>query len=222
MKDIAIVFARAPRLGAVKRRLAAEIGARAALRFHAETLRRLLGDLARDRRFRTVLALTPDRAFLRLPPGVRRIGQGRGDLGARMARAMGRFPRRRVVLLGCDIPEAGAADVAAALRALGRARAVFGPAADGGFWLVGFGPLRIAAPFRGVRWSAPETLADALARQRGRTVALGRQLADVDRAADLLRPRDRARYPAPARYASASRSRSDPPRTPPPQARWPA
>ena len=202
MKDIAIVFARAPRLGAVKRRLAAEIGARAALRFHAETLRRLLGDLARDRRFRTVLALTPDRAFLRLPPGVRRIGQGRGDLGARMARAMGRFPRRRVVLLGCDIPEAGAA--------------------DGGFWLVGFGPLRIAAPFRGVRWSAPETLADALARQRGRTVALGRQLADVDRAADLLRPRDRARYPAPARYASASRSRSDPPRTPPPQARWPA
>ena len=219
MKDVAILFARAPCLGTVKRRLAAEIGARAALRFHADTLRRLLWALARDRRLRAVLALTPDRAFLRLPPGVGRIGQGQGDLGARMARAIGRFPRRRVVLLGCDIPDARAADVAAALHALGRARAVFGPAADGGFWLVGFGPLRIAAPFRGVRWSVPETLADALFHQRGRTVALGRMLADVDRAADLLRPRDRGRYPAPARCASANRSRSDPPRTPPPPAR---
>ena len=221
MRDVAILFARAPRLGRVKRRLAAEIGARAALRFHAETLRRLLWALARERRFRTVLALTPDRAFLRAPPGVARIDQGRGDLGTRMARAIGRFPRRRVVLLGSDVPEAGAADVIAALGALGRARAVFGPAADGGFWLVGFGPLRIAAPFRGVRWSVPRTLADALVRQRGRTVAFVRTLSDVDRAADLLRLRGRARYPAPARYASASRSRSDPPPTPPPPARSP-
>ncbi|MGC8475277.1 MAG: TIGR04282 family arsenosugar biosynthesis glycosyltransferase [Acetobacteraceae bacterium] len=221
MKDVAILFARAPRLGRVKRRLAADIGARAALRFHAETLRRLLWALARERRFRTVLALTPDRAFLRIPPGVARIDQGRGDLGTRMARAIGRFPRRRVVLLGSDIPEAGAADVIGALGALGRARAVFGPAADGGFWLVGFGPLRIAAPFRGVRWSVPQTLADALARQRGRKVAFVRTLSDVDRAADLLRLRGRARYPAPARCGSASRSRSDPPRWPPPPARSP-
>ena len=221
MRDVAILFARAPRLGRVKRRLAADIGARAALRFHAETLRRLLWALARERRFRTVLALTPDRAFLRTPPGVARIDQGRGDLGTRMARAIGRFPRRRVVLLGSDIPEAGAADVIAALGALGRARAVFGPAADGGFWLVGFGPLRIAAPFRGVRWSAPRTLADALVRQRGRKVAFVRTLSDVDRAADLLRLRGQARYPAPARCGSASRSRSDPPRSPPPPARSP-
>ena len=221
MRDVAILFARAPRLGRVKRRLAADIGARAALRFHAETLRRLLWALARERRFRTVLALTPDRAFLRAPPGVARIGQGRGDLGTRMARAIGRFPRRRVVLLGSDIPEAGAADVIAALGALGRARAVFGPAADGGFWLVGFGPLRIAAPFRGVRWSVPRTLADALVRQRGRKVAFVRTLSDVDRAADLLRLRGRARYPAPARCGSANRSRSDPPRSPPPPVRSP-
>ncbi len=185
MKDTAIVFARAPRLGAVKRRLAAEIGDRAALRFHTANLSRLLRALARDRRFQTLVTVTPDRAFIRLPHGVARIAQGRGDLGARMARALARFRRGRAVLLGCDIPDAGAADVRAALHALGRADAVFGPAEDGGYWLVGFGPRRVFRPFAPVRWSGPHALADTLARFGARRVARLRQLADVDVAADL-------------------------------------
>ena len=78
MRDTVIVFARAPRLGTVKRRLAKDIGDRAALRFHTGTLLRLLRDLLRDRRFRTVLALTPDGARDRLPIRVRRIAQGSG------------------------------------------------------------------------------------------------------------------------------------------------
>ena len=60
MKDSVIVFARAPRLGTVKRRLARDIGDRAALRFYVEILTRLLWVLARDRRVRTVVAVTPD------------------------------------------------------------------------------------------------------------------------------------------------------------------
>ena len=72
-----MVFARAPRLGAVKRRLARDIGQRAALRFHVATMTRLLRALRADRRFRTVLAVTPDRARFRLPLGVaRHIPQG--------------------------------------------------------------------------------------------------------------------------------------------------
>ena len=76
MRDTVVVFARAPRLGAVKRRLAREIGDRAALRFHVTTLTRLLRALASDRRFRTVLAVTPDHARFRLPVRVDRIPQG--------------------------------------------------------------------------------------------------------------------------------------------------
>src|SRR6516165_9950778 len=87
MRDTVVVFARVPRLGAVKRRLAREIGDRAALRFHVATLTRLLRALAADRRFRTVLAVTPDHAWVRLPVRVRRMAQGRGDLGVRMHRA---------------------------------------------------------------------------------------------------------------------------------------
>jgi rSAM/selenodomain-associated transferase 1 len=182
--DTVVVFARAPRLGAVKRRLAAEIGDRAALRFHTATLNRLLRLLCVDRRFRTVLAVTPDRAALRLPRGAVRIGQGTGDLGQRMRRAFQRFPHRRVALIGCDIPDANAADVAAAFRSLGRAGAVFGPAADGGYWLVGMGPRRPAQPFAAVRWSTQHALADTLANFSGREVAMLRVLSDVDTAED--------------------------------------
>jgi hypothetical protein len=88
--------------------------------------------------------------------------------------------------VGSDIPGVRAADVAAAFRALdGRADAVFGPAEDGGYWLVGLGPRRPRDPFRGVRWSGPHALADTLANCRGRRVALLRRLRDVDDAADL-------------------------------------
>ena len=189
MRDTAIVFARAPRLGTVKRRLAREIGDRAALRFHTATFARLLRALAAERRFRTVVALTPDRASLRLPLGVgravARIGQGHGDLGQRMARALARFPRGRAAIIGCDIPAAGAADLLAAFRALGRADAAFGPAEDGGYWLVALGPRRPARPFARVRWSGPHALADTLRNFPGRKVALLRRLRDVDDVAAL-------------------------------------
>ncbi len=181
MKDLVIVFARAPRLGTVKRRLAAEIGQREALRFHAGNLFRVVRELARDRRFATMVAITPDGARLRVPAAV--VPQGRGDLGARMARALARA--RRVVVVGCDIPDLRAADVAAAFRALGRADAVFGPAADGGYWLVGLGPRRPGRPFRAVRWSTRHALADTLANFARHRVALLRMLADVDTATDL-------------------------------------
>jgi rSAM/selenodomain-associated transferase 1 len=185
MRDTVFVFARAPRLGAVKRRLARDIGVRPALDFHRRTLIALLRGLLADRRFRTVLAVTPDHARFPLPVRVARVAQGGGDLGARMHRVAARVPRGRVVIIGCDIPDARAADVLAAFRALGRADAVFGPAADGGYWLVGLAPRRPAHPFGSVRWSTEHALGDTLANFRGQKIAVLRTLRDVDTAADL-------------------------------------
>ena len=185
MKDTVIVFARAPRLGAVKRRLARDIGDRAALRFHSGTLHGLLRSLRQDRRFRTILATTPDHANFVLPWLVPRIPQGKGDLGQRMDRACRRFQRGNVVIIGCDFPEASATDARAAFRALGSASAVFGPAEDGGYWLVGLAPKRPARPFANARWSSEHALADTLANFRGRRIARLRCLRDVDTAADM-------------------------------------
>jgi len=185
MKDTVVVFARAPRLGTVKRRLAKDIGDRAALRFHTSTLIRLLRDLLRDRRFRTVLAMTPDGARDRLPVRVTRIPQGRGDIGQRMHAACARFLTGKVAIIGSDIPDANAADPRAAFRALGRHDAVFGPAEDGGYWLVALGPRRPAQPFVNARWSTKHALADTLRNFRRHRVARLRMLRDVDTADDL-------------------------------------
>lgn len=194
-RPVLILFARAPRLGTVKRRLAREAGAMAALRFHRSQVFALARTLGRDRRWRTVLAVTPDRMAgrgMRWPAGVPRTPQGPGDLGARMARALGRH-RPLAVLVGSDIPGIRAGDIAAAFRALrAGAPAVFGPAEDGGYWLVGFGPRPPAAPFAGVRWSTAQALADTLRNCRGpHRPALVRRLRDVDTAADLAMLRHR-------------------------------
>jgi rSAM/selenodomain-associated transferase 1 len=178
--DTLILFVRAPRLGTVKRRLAAEIGQLAALRFHRAQLSRLIRELGHDRRWRTEIVATPDRPRWPLPLASR--PQGPGDLGARMQRALARH--RRAVLIGGDIPGVRPADIAAAFRALGHARAVFGPAEDGGYWLVGLGRRRPASPFAAVRWSTPHALADTLANCVPHPVALVRRLRDVDTAAD--------------------------------------
>jgi uncharacterized protein len=185
MRDTVIVFARAPRLGTVKRRLAKDIGDRAALRFHTATLLRLLRSLQRERRFHTVLALTPDGATDLLPVGVTRIAQGSGDVGQRMDTACRRFRHGNVAVIGSDIPDANAADLRDAFRALGTHDAVFGPAEDGGYWLVALGPRRPAQPFVNARWSTQYALADTLQNFRGRRVALLRTLRDVDTAGDL-------------------------------------
>jgi hypothetical protein len=145
----------------------------------------LLRRLQRGRRFRTVLALTPDGARDRLPVQVARIAQGRGDVGQRMATACRRFRHGNVAIIGSDIPAANEADLRAAFRALGSHDAVFGPAEDGGYWLVALGPRRPAQPFDNARWSTRHALADTLRNFRGRRVALLRMLRDVDTAGDL-------------------------------------
>jgi len=186
-----IVFARAPVLGAVKRRLAAGVGAVAARGFYVETTRVLLRRVAHDRRWRTVIAVTPDAAARRgrhWPGSVALLSQGSGDLGARMERAMLGFPGRRVVLVGSDIPGLSADHVRAAIAALGRADLVFGPAHDGGYWLVGARDGRLARGlFRRVRWSGPNALSDTLANAPARRVAMLDILDDIDDAADLAR-----------------------------------
>jgi rSAM/selenodomain-associated transferase 1 len=187
-----VIFARAPRLGTVKRRLARDLGALAAWRFHRATTGALLRRLGRDPRWTTWLAVTPDRwARARRglwPAPARRLAPGRGDLGARMGRALARLPPGPVVIVGSDVPGITAAAIARAFRRLGDHDWVLGPAADGGYWLIGTRRRPVLRPpFQGVRWSSRHARADTLANLAGRSVALLEELEDVDTAADLAR-----------------------------------
>jgi len=198
-----VIFLRAPRLGRVKSRLAAGVGALAALRFYRLATAQLLRRMARDKRWRCHVWITPDRAARRPPwrAAAQWRGQGGGDLGRRMARVFRTLPPGPVVIIGSDIPAIRPAHIAGAFRALGTHRAVFGPAADGGYWLVGLRrrprvPHRL---FERVRWSSEHALADTRAGlPRNLSVALLETLEDVDDAGAYGRWRDRVSRARPA------------------------
>ena len=154
-----IIFAKSARLGRVKRRLAADIGTMEALRFYRRNLAATLRMLGRDPRWQCWLFL--DRGAGRWPRNLPRRLQARGDLGVRMETALRALPQGSIVLIGSDIPGVSRSDIRHAFRGLGRSDVVFGPAEDGGFWLVGLANSR-AAPdlFKDIRWSTEHALAD--------------------------------------------------------------
>jgi hypothetical protein len=167
MRQHLILFVRAPALGRGKRRLAREIGDLAALRFERLMIIRLLRRLGNDPRWHLRIAVTPGQACGQArawQPADTVVEQGRGDLGARMARAIAAAPPGPVVLIGGDVPAIEARHIAAAFRLLGSCDLVFGAARDGGFWLAGARrrPRSPAPLFADVRWSSPYTLADTL------------------------------------------------------------
>ncbi|MEV1170003.1 DUF2064 domain-containing protein, partial [Nonomuraea sp. NPDC049784] len=75
-----------------------------------------------------------------LPAGFAVIPQRGSGLDERLAAAFSDAYRLRpdpVVLIGMDTPQVTPALLGEAVDALGRHDAVYGPAADGGFWLLG-------------------------------------------------------------------------------------
>ena len=183
-----VVMAKAPVAGGAKTRLAREIGVAAAIRFARQATAALLQRVAHDPRWQTILAVSPDAAVTSRcwPRGIARVRQGRGDLGRRMQRIMERMPPGPVAIVGTDVPGITPALVADAFARLGRHEAAFGPATDGGYWLVGMRQRpRLLRPFANVRWSTEHALADTLANLEGCTVAFIATLGDVDDAADL-------------------------------------
>lgn len=188
-KPIVFVFARAPVYGAVKTRLARDIGCMEALRFYRHSLLSMCRRLARDTRFEVRLATTPLAALHEAgfwPPGLQRVDQGKGDLGQRMIKVLQSAGCGPAIVIGSDIPEAGPTHVAEAFRILAGASCVLGPATDGGYWLIGAQhPNRLRRDgLAGVRWSTAHTLQDTYARL-GKVALLNRTLNDVDDAVSL-------------------------------------
>jgi hypothetical protein len=201
-----VIMARQPVAGRVKTRLAAALGDEGACAAYRVLLRATL----------EAVAEAPCNRYVFLPPGETlaegdgpidrfRPGTQRGpDLGARLAAAFDDLfaaGYERVVALGSDCPDASAAHVTRALEALATRDAAFGPAVDGGYWLVG-----LRAPgrdvFTGIPWSTPEVWAATRERlvQNGWSHALLPVLEDVDDAAswDRWRARPAVRSPGPS------------------------
>lgn len=189
-----LVFARAPVAGATKTRLIPALGAETAAQLSTRLLHRTL-ETACD--YPIELWCTPsadhpvfaecERSF-RL---VRRVQQG-GDLGARMAGALEDALRRAswALLIGTDCPELTAADLHQAASALqDGADAVLGPAADGGYYLIGLRRAR-ADLFLDMPWGTERVLRET----RRRLHEYGCRWFELPVRRDLDRPEDLAHF----------------------------
>lgn len=189
-----IVMAKAPVAGFAKTRLIPALGAEGAAALAERLLQHAVAQALAAALGPVELCCAPDRhhpAFGKLlaSPGLTGSDQGDGDLGARMARA---FERRlasddHVLLIGTDAPALDASVLQRAADALADSDAVFVPAFDGGYALVG---LRRMAPslFDAMAWS----VSTVMSQTRERLAAAGLRhtelapLPDIDEAADLI------------------------------------
>ena len=191
---VVIVMAKAPVPGYAKTRLIPALGAERAAQLAERLLQHALDAALQASLGPVDLCCAPDvhHPLLqrhRLQPGVVLSDQGDGDLGQRMARAFDRWwpQAQRILMTGTDAPALDAQVLQRAAKSLESVDAVFVPAADGGYALVG---LRRPAPslFVGVAWSTAQVMATT----RLHLAAAGLShseldtLSDIDEAADLV------------------------------------
>lgn len=193
-----VVFAREPLPGRVKSRLIPALGAEGAVRLY-----RYLLDLALE------VAIGVSGVGLELwcegavgegshcaelahRHGLSLHRQPEGDLGRRMETALAQALRHGpcAVLIGSDCPQYTLAYLASAFAALDDAEVVLGPAADGGYVLIG---LRRGAPelFRGIPWGTDRVLEATRAALR----RLGWTWTELPTLRDLDRPEDLRSFP---------------------------
>ncbi len=189
-----LLFTRAPKLGEVKTRLAARIGAQSALALHLAMLRRVFDTAERSglAGVRLWVSSNPGHAVFTALCDARHIREQRGgDLGERMrlaaAAELTEAGVDSVVIIGGDCPALTTPHLDAALAALAAGvDLVLGPALDGGYVLIG---LRAAEAelFRGIEWGSGEVLEQTLERAHalGLRWQLLAPLRDVDTVEDL-------------------------------------
>jgi hypothetical protein len=188
-----IVFARAPVEGRVKTRLARAIGDEAALAVYVALLDDVCATAAKVAVARRVLCVDgdpdhPTIARFAARDGMTVAAQGEGDLGARMARALGEAIESpgdvdgRACVIGTDAPDVPAVAIDDAFAALGReGDVVLGPAADGGYWLVGVRGRVPRQIFDGMAWGTATVLDETLRRRPdARLVSRRRDVDDID------------------------------------------
>jgi len=190
------VYAKRPQPGYAKTRLGAAIGAEQAAGVYARLLYTYLLDLVHgglaDTRIELCLASPDDVPFFTdaFPELVVRR-QVEGDLGQRLAASFAQAfaaGAEVVVVTTSDTPGLDRRLVDAAFRALQTAPVVIGPAADGGYYLIGMRAPG-ASLFEGVEWSSERVLAQtrALAHAQGLVVVSLPEQFDVDTLEDFER-----------------------------------
>ncbi len=189
-----VYMLKAPEPGRVKTRLAADVGDDEACRVYCALAERQYRALPPG--WPVEIHFAPANAALRMRRWLgganRYVPQVEGDLGKRLAAASeSAFAggARHVFMIGADCPNLGLEDFALALHQLSTGYdAVFGPARDGGYYLLAT-RRHLPQLFDGIPWSTPDVLRQSLgnADRSGLKSALLVEKEDIDDIAGLRR-----------------------------------
>jgi len=118
-----------------------------------------------------------------------RLGvQSTGDLGEKMANAIGKFTTQGIAtaVMGCDVPHCPPDTLRLASELLEHGNNVIGPSMDGGYYLVGLQKCRYEL-FTDIKWGSNDVLQATLAAAGRAGIEFTRLqvLQDIDRYEDL-------------------------------------
>jgi uncharacterized protein len=194
--DKLIIFAKAPVLGEVKTRLQPEYSLDQSLKLHQLLVHNTLEKTKAFENLDVELCCAPNRNsmfFLHCENNfpVRLTDQLGEELGERMAFAFSHALQtsHKVIIIGTDCPELDKSYIESALQALDKHDAVIGPAADGGYVLLG---LKQFSPelFSDFSWGTSSVLKQT----RAVLKQLGWSWHELETRHDLDRPEDLTRF----------------------------
>ncbi|ARV62233.1 hypothetical protein BZZ01_29630 [Nostocales cyanobacterium HT-58-2] len=115
--------------------------------------------------------------------------QGDGDLGSRMTQSFFnafQWGAQKVITIGTDCPDVNAQTLAEAFEQLQQYELVLGPAADGGYYLIGLQRL-VPELFINIDWGTSQVFEQTMniAQKLNLSLADLPELADIDRPEDL-------------------------------------
>ncbi len=193
-----VVFAKAPIPGEAKTRLIPALGAEGAAKLHAALVHRAIEVAVKAALGPVELWAAPSTGHPFFRDCARRHGvtlheQRGNDLGARMDNAFAETLARSAcaIIIGTDCPDLEARDLRDAADALAEVPAVFQPALDGGYVLVGLREQRPSI-FEGIAWGGDAVMAGT----REKLSAAGVAWRELEPRRDIDRPEDLAHLPA--------------------------
>lgn len=188
-ENLLLIFVKNIRLSKVKTRLAKTIGDKAAFEVYkhlveiTEQETKLLSDKI------TVHVYFSEVIIDSKWPGKKKFVQEGRDLGERMKNAFKKgfeMGFKRVIGIGADLPDLKSDILLDALEILQKEQMVFGPAEDGGYYLLGMNKM-VNCVFEEKPWSTPQLLQLTLAQLQAQKISyhLLPQLNDIDTIEDL-------------------------------------
>ena len=193
-RNALIIFAREPKLGKVKTRLAKDVGDREALRLYKSFVRHTLKMVKEVKDMDCYIFYAGSNAsmpFLRKYARQFTLKKQQGsDLGERMYRAFKYVEGcgyENALIIGTDCLEINAKDIDRAIKMLGKNDYVLGPSMDGGYYLLGSKRTQRSI-FQGIAWGESEVLSKTVQKMEkmGKSYRFLPRKRDIDHLSDWL------------------------------------